>query len=314
MKAFVTGVAGFVGSHLTRELLARGHEVTGIDSFTDYYDPAIKRRNTANLERARIVEADLNEADLRSLLSGHDVVFHQAGQPGVRKSWGSDFREYISANIAATQKLLEAAVETPSLKRLVYASSSSIYGNAERYPTSELDRPEPVSPYGVTKLAAEHLCTLYAKNFGLPTVSLRYFTVYGPGQRPDMAFTRFTRAAVCDEEIVIYGDGTQVRDFTFVEDVVEANIAAGESTVQPGSIYNVAGGTSVDVNTVLKQLSEIAGHELRVRHEGKVSGDVWQTGGATTAIQTDIGWQPKVRLAEGLEAHYAWAQDTFGNA
>jgi len=237
-------------------------------------------------------------------------VFHEAGQPGVRASWGADFGRYATDNICATQRLLEAAVGAQRLRRFVFASSSSVYGEAERYPTEETDRPQPVSPYGVTKLAAEHLCTLYAKNYGLPTASLRYFTVYGPGQRPDMAFTRFCRAVHEGREIELYGSGEQVRDFTYVDDVVEANlrVAAAEPThVPPGTVLNVAGGASTTVNEVLELLGSISGKEVRVTRGAPVPGDVLRTGGSTGAIRRAIGWVPQVGLREGLEEQYRWA-------
>src|SRR5262245_64919423 len=222
--ALVTGVAGFIGSHLAERLLRDGVRVTGVDCFTDYYDPAIKRRN---LERARshpefaLVELDLGEADLAAL-PDVQVVYHQAAQPGVRASWGADFAIYTHHNVLATQRLLER-YRGSSLERFVYASSSSVYGDAERYPTDEGLLPRPLSPYGVTKLAGEHLALLYARNFGMPVVALRYFTVYGPRQRPDMAFHRFCRALLTGQAITVYGDGRQSRDFTFVADAVEAN-------------------------------------------------------------------------------------------
>src|SRR3954447_17924970 len=300
MRALVTGAAGFVGSTLSKQLLREGHEVVGIDVLTDYYEVSIKRGNLASIPEAGFTfhEADLNTADLSALLADVDWVFHQAGQPGVRMSWGKDFAVYVRQNIEATQRLLEAAKDAPRLQRLVYASSSSVYGNAERYPTSEEDRPQPVSPYGVTKLAAEHLCSLYAANFGVPTVSLRYFTVYGPGQRTDMAFTRFVRAAVLDELITIYGTGEQICDFTFVEDVVAANIAAASRPVPPGTVLNVAGGSNVSVNDTLAILSDLNGAPLRVEHSGSVKGDVFRTGGDTTKISELLGWKPEVTIEE----------------
>jgi UDP-glucuronate 4-epimerase len=315
MRALVTGVAGFVGSNLARQLLREGHEVVGIDVLTDYYEVSIKRGNLASIPATgfTFVEADLNTVDLTALLADVDWIFHQAGQPGVRMSWGQDFAIYVRQNIEATQRLLEAAKDAPNLKRLVYASSSSIYGNAERYPTSEEDRPQPVSPYGVTKLAAEHLCSLYASNFGVPTVSLRYFTVYGPGQRTDMAFTRFVRAAVLDELISIYGTGEQIRDFTFVDDVVAANIAAASTdAVPPGTVLNVAGGSNVSVLDTLRILSDLNGKPLRVEHTESVKGDVFRTGGDTTKITGLLGWTPTVTIEEGLARHLAWARETFG--
>ncbi len=314
MRALVTGAAGFVGSNLARQLLREGHEVVGIDVLTDYYEVSIKRGNLASIPETgfTFVEADLNTVDLTALLADVDWIFHQAGQPGVRMSWGKDFAIYVRQNVEATQRLLEAAKDAPNLKRLVYASSSSIYGNAERYPTSEEDRPQPVSPYGVTKLAAEHLCSLYASNFGVPTVSLRYFTVYGPGQRTDMAFTRFVRAAVLDDLITIYGTGEQIRDFTFVDDVVAANIAAANETVPPGTVLNVAGGSNVSVLDTLAILSAANGRPLRVEHTESVKGDVFRTGGDTTKITSLLGWKPTVTIEEGLARHLDWAKKTFG--
>jgi UDP-glucuronate 4-epimerase len=312
VKALVTGVAGFIGSNIARRLLADGHDVVGVDALTDYYDPQIKRSNLRRTDdpRFRFVEGDLNTLDLASLLADTEVVFHEAGQPGVRSSWGRDFGRYASDNICATQRLLEEARQSGSLRRFVYASSSSVYGNAERYPTEETDRPQPVSPYGVTKLAAEHLCSLYAHNYGLPTVSLRYFTVYGPGQRPDMAFTRFCRWVHAGSPIQLYGTGEQIRDFTYVDDVVEANLRVGDADtaqVPAGAVYNVAGGSSVSMNEVLELLGTISGKEVRVERSAAVPGDVLRTGGTTDAIRRATGWDPKVGLREGLEEQYRWA-------
>lgn len=312
MKALVTGAAGFVGSTLAGRLLADGHDVVGIDAFTDYYDPRVKRSNLRNLEspRFRLVEGDLNDLDLDPLTADVDVVFHEAGQPGVRASWGAEFGRYAADNVCATQRLLESAKGADHLRRFVFASSSSVYGDAVRYPCEETDLPQPLSPYGVTKLAAEHLCTLYARNYGVPTVSLRYFTVYGPGQRPDMAFTRFCRAVHEGREIELYGDGEQVRDFTYVDDVVEANLAvaaAEPSDLAPGAVVNVAGGASTTVNEVLALLGEISGTEVRVVRGAPVPGDVLRTGGSTHAIRKATGWLPKTGLREGLEEQYRWA-------
>lgn len=313
MKALVTGVAGFVGSTLARRLLSDGHQVIGIDSLSDYYEVSIKRRNLHSIPTPGFTfqHANLNDVDLRALLRNVDWVFHQAGQPGVRKSWGSDFSVYVRENVEATQKLLEAAKHSPTLKRLVYASSSSIYGEAACHPTPETARPQPVSPYGVTKLAAEHLCTLYAANFGVPTVSLRYFTVYGPGQRTDMAFTRFIRAAVLDEVIAIYGAGNQIRDFTYVDDIVAANVLAATQDVAPGEVFNVAGGSNVSVNDSLLILSRLSGGKLKIDYQDKVAGDVFQTGADTGKIETALGWRAEVGIEEGLARHLDWGQRTF---
>jgi UDP-glucuronate 4-epimerase len=309
VKTLVTGVAGFIGSTLARRLLADGHDVVGVDSLTDYYDPRLKRENLRDIEhpRLRLVEADLNALDLTALLAEVEVVYHQAGQPGVRRSWGSDFDGYALDNVCATQKLLEAALRAPQVARFVYASSSSVYGNALRYPTEETDRPQPLSPYGVTKLAAEHLCTLYAENYGLPTVSLRYFTVYGPRQRPDMAFTQFCAAVQAGAEITVFGTGDQVRDFTFVDDVVEANLRVAAADVAKGAVFNVAGGTSTTVNEVIELLAEISGTVPRVSRGAPVAGDVMRTGGSTRAIEAATGWAPTVALRDGLEEQYRWA-------
>jgi nucleoside-diphosphate-sugar epimerase len=306
LTVLITGVAGFVGSALARRLVASGEHVVGIDCFTDYYDPALKKANLATIpaDGLSFVDADLTTADLDELLAGVRVVFHEAGQPGVRKSWGQDFGSYVDANVLATQRLLEAATRARDLQRLVYASSSSVYGNATSYPTTEQDVPRPHSPYGVTKLAAEHLCTLYADNFGVPTVSLRYFTVYGPGQRPDMAFNRFIRAALADEPIKVFGTGEQVRDFTFVEDVVTANLLAAERDVAPGSVFNVSGGSDISVNEVLDVLARIAGRPLKVEREGTVAGDVQRTGGSAEAIRSALGWHPTIDVPTGLREQW----------
>jgi UDP-glucuronate 4-epimerase len=313
VKTVVTGVAGFVGSHLARKLLTDGHQVIGIDALTDYYDVDIKKRNLADLPNGNfsLYFDNINDVDLSAVLSGADWIFHQAGQPGVRTSWGSDFSIYVLENIAATQKLLEAAKACSTLKRLVFASSSSIYGNAEQYPTSETARPQPVSPYGVTKLAAEHLCSLYAQNFGLPTVSLRYFTVYGPSQRPDMAFTRFVRAALLDEVITVYGTGDQLRDFTYVDDIVRANIAVAANDVPAGSVFNVAGGSNLSVNEALATLGRLAARPLRIDYRNAVAGDVYRTGADTTRIEETVGWKASIPVEVGLAKHFNWGVEAF---
>ncbi len=312
MKALVTGAAGFVGSSISARLLAEGWDVVGVDAMTDYYEVDRKEENLARLGQGfDLVRAPLAEVDLDALLAGVDVVFHQAGQPGVRSSWGQDFATYLDANVAATQALLEAVRRAPHVSRVVYASSSSVYGDAERFPTSELDRPAPISPYGVTKLAAEHLCSLYASQFGLPTVSLRYFTVFGPRQRPDMAFTRFLTAAATGGQITVYGTGEQIRDFTYVDDVVEANLLAATSEVKPGTVLNVAGGTHVSVNEVLEEVAALAGGRLDVRRVARSDGDVTRTGGDATRAAEVLGWQPRVGIVEGLARQWEWVRDRF---
>ena len=313
MNVVVTGAAGFVGSHLSEALCDEGHTVLGIDCLTDYYDPSEKRRNLRSLaERPgfTFAESDLRSADLSSLLDGAAVVFHQAGQPGVRKSWSTGFNDYAEHNIKATQRLLEAAkaVKTP---RFVYASSSSVYGNALTYPVVESDLPMPFSPYGVTKLAAEHLCGLYAANWGVPTVSLRYFTVYGPRQRPDMAMRRLADAAVFGSPFSLFGDGRQVRDFTFVSDVVRANLAAWTADVPPGTVVNIAGGSNAEMADVIRIIGELAGSPVLLETAPKEAGDVRRTGGSIERAQTLLGWQPEVTLREGLAAQVGWSQAVF---
>jgi len=307
MRALVTGAAGFIGSHLCEHLLDRGAEVIGLDCFTDYYARAIKE---ANLEGPRtrrgfrFVEARIQDANLPALLDGVTHVFHLAAQAGVRKSWGRDFRTYTTNNVEASQHLLEACVGV-YLHRFVYASSSSLYGDAVAIPMREDALPQPVSPYGVTKLAAEHLCSLYHVNHGVPTTSLRYFTVYGPRQRPDMAFHRFFTAAAHGQPITLYGDGEQTRDFTFVADTVAATIAAGERGV-PGRAYNIGGGSRVSINNVLEIIGRTVGRELEIRREPAQKGDMRDTYADTTLARADLGYAPRVTLEEGLGDEYRW--------
>lgn len=309
MRAFVTGAAGFIGSTLVDRLLGDGHHVRGVDCFTPYYDPAAKRANLVGaIENPafEFVEADLRVRDPQPLIADVDVVFHLAAQPGVRLSWAEGFRLYDEHNILVTQRLLEAAKATPGLRRVVYASSSSIYGNAPTYPTNETDMPSPHSPYGVTKLAGENLCGLYAANWNVPAVSLRYFTVYGPRQRPDMAIHRLIEAGLTGERFSLFGTGEQVRDFTFVGDVVLANIAAGEADLVPGTVLNVAGGSQTKVNDLVTLAAETLGSEIPVTRMLGQPGDVERTGGATDLARTLLDWSPQVSLAEGLAAQVEW--------
>lgn len=305
----VTGAAGFIGSTLVDRLLRDGHHVRGIDCFTDYYDPAIKHRN---LEAARansrfeLIEDDLVGTDLQALLRDVDCCFHLAAQAGVRASWGREFRHYIHCNIDATQRLLEAARQS-GLPKIVYSSSSSVYGNARQMPMSEDALPSPLSPYGVTKLSAEQMCALYHHNYGLQVVSLRYFTVYGPRQRPDMAFHKFIRAGLRNEPIEVYGDGNQTRDFTFVEDVVEANIAAMRYT-KPLGIFNVGGGANVGLQYVVGLIEKAIDRKLRVEFKPPVHGDVRDTHADTRRVTTELGWRARVPVEEGIPAEAAWLQ------
>jgi nucleoside-diphosphate-sugar epimerase len=307
VKALVTGAAGFIGSHLTGALLDRGAEVTGLDCFTDYYPRFVKDSNLAvNAGRPgfRFIEGSLQHTDLAALLEGKTHVFHLAAQAGVRKSWGADFRIYTELNIDATQRLLEACVGR-TLHRVVYASSSSVYGDNVSIPMREDALPQPVSPYGVTKLAAEQLCYLYHANYKVPTTSVRYFTVYGPRQRPDMAFHKFIKAAITGRPLTVYGDGEQTRDFTFVTDAVAATVAAGDRGV-PGRAYNIGGGSRVSVNRLFEIIGRIHGAPLDIRREASQKGDMRDTFADSTLAKQDLGFAPKVSLEEGLEAEYRW--------
>ena len=312
MKALVTGVAGFIGSTLADRLVRDGVDVVGIDCFTDYYPRDVKERNLKSLlasPRFRLVEARLQDADLPRLLADRTHVFHLAAQAGVRKSWGRDFAVYTENNIAATQTLLEACVNAP-IERLVYASSSSVYGDNVTLPVREDALPQPVSPYGVTKLAAEQLCYLYHANYGVPAVSLRYFTVYGPRQRPDMGFHKFLRAVERNEPITVFGDGEQTRDFTFVADAVGATIAAGTRGV-PGRVYNIGGGSRVSVNQVLEIIGRVAGKSPIAAAAPAQKGDVRHTYADTSLARADLQFAPKVGLEEGLAAEHRWLVDTL---
>ena len=313
MRALVTGAAGFVGSTLVDALLAGKHEVVGIDCFIDYYPRTLKESNLSAAckhPRFRFVEASIVDAPLEPLLDGIDVIFHQAAQAGVRTSWGDDFRIYSDNNVFGTQRLLEAA-RAAGVKRVVYASSSSIYGDTDDLPMREASRPQPVSPYGVTKLAAEHLAWLYWQSFQLPTVSLRYFTVYGPRQRPDMAFHRFIKAVLKDEPIHLYGDGDQTRDFTYVDDIVAVNIAAATADVA-GKVFNVGGGSRTSVNEVIATIGAIVGREPRIQHHAPQKGDVRHTAADTSLARSLLGYTPRVSLREGLEREVAWVREAFG--
>ena len=308
MKAFVTGCAGFIGSTLAERLLADGADVVGLDAFTDYYPRPIKERNLSGAlkhPRFRFVEAEIQHVDLPAQLRDCTHVFHLAAQAGVRKSWGRDFGIYSTNNIEATQLLLESAKGMPALERLVYSSSSSVYGDRVPMPMREDALPEPVSPYGVSKLAAEQLCYLYFANFGVPTVSLRYFTVYGPRQRPDMAFHKFLRATIKDEPITVYGDGDQTRDFTFIADAVNANVLAATRGV-PGRVYNIGGGSRVSVNDVLAMIERVAGRRPRITLDPAQQGDMRHTYADTSRARAELGYAPTIELEAGLAAEYQW--------
>jgi UDP-glucuronate 4-epimerase len=306
--ALVTGCAGFIGSHLTESLLEDDVAVVGVDCFNANYG---RGQKLTNLRRAldydnfEFLPLDLSRGDLEDVIRGVDVVFHLAAEPGVRSSWGDHFTRYVTNNIVATQQLLRAMQGVPGA-RLVYASSSSIYGQAERMPTLESLVPDPVSPYGLTKLSGEHLCNVYHANFGLEVVSLRYFTVFGPRQRPDMAFNIFCRAALEGDPISVYGDGSQTRDFTFVGDVIAATRAAGTAAIDAGGAYNVGGGHRASLREVIETIGELAGRPLRVQYTSGQAGDVRDTGADTTKARLHLGFEPKTSLSDGLAAEFEW--------
>jgi UDP-glucuronate 4-epimerase len=300
MRYMVTGAAGFIGSHLTEALTARGDDVVAIDDFSDYYDPARKRLNCAAF-KVEAIDLAVDRLDF----SGLDGVFHLAGQPGVR-SFGSAFSLYVRRNILATQRVLEAA--SAASVRVVLASSSSVYGDAEAYPTRESATLWPRSPYGVTKLTCEHLADAYARSFGVQAIALRYFTVYGPRQRPDMFMQRVIEALLFGRTFEIYGDGKQTRSFTFVSDAVAATIAAMERGPS-GVVYNVGGGEEATVNEAIRLIERIAGKSLDARYAPAAPGDVKRTSADTGRIRSQLAWRPAVNLHDGLRAHWDWARE-----
>ncbi|MDR3687693.1 MAG: GDP-mannose 4,6-dehydratase [Coriobacteriia bacterium] len=318
--AFITGAAGFIGSTLADTLLERGWRVIGIDSFEDYYPRFFKNRNVVQAQgnpgytlheiSLLDLEGGADNELIRRELARADVVFHLAAQAGVRASWGSEFRTYTENNVNATQLLLEACREA-ELQRVVYASSSSVYGNTLDLPMREESRCQPFSPYGVTKLAAEHLCHLYWENFGLPAVSVRFFTVFGPRQRPDMGFHRFIKAGLEGRPIGVYGDGTQTRDFTFVGDIVEGLIAAGES--KSGTLFNLAGGHRVTLLETLGVIGEELGSPLELKFTGSQSGDVADTWGSLDRAREELGYEPMVQLREGVASEIAWMREMMAD-
>ena len=311
MRALVTGAAGFIGSHLSERLLSQGAEVVAVDCFTDYYPREIKERNLSALRgqpRWTFIEADLNAIDVRAQLEGVTHVFHLAAQAGVRKSWGRDFQTYTALNVDATQRLLDACVGLP-VERVVYASSSSVYGDDVPMPMREDAMVQPVSPYGVTKLAAEHLCHLYYVNHRVPAVSLRYFTVYGPRQRPDMGFNRFFAAVLNGQPLVQYGDGRQTRDFTYIADIVTATAAAAVRGV-PGRVYNIGGGSRVPLRDVFDMIARVTGRSIDITQQPAQKGDMRDTYADTSRARADLAFAPSVDLETGLRTMFTWMEAT----
>lgn len=306
MKILVTGCSGFIGSHLTKRLLENGHEVVGIDCFLDNYDIKFKKANLENISKSKYFSffpENILKIDLEKLLENVEYIFHQAALPGVRPSWGDKFDDYLKNNVLATQKLLEAA-KTKKIKKFIYASSSSVYGDAP-LPAREEGPCFPYSPYGLTKLAGEKLCYIYAKNYNVPYVILRYFTVYGPGQREDMAFHQFIKKIEQGQDIEIYGDGTQTRDFTYISDVIEANILALKKAPLQ-SIYNIGGGTKISVNEAIEILSETIGKKAKIKYLPRQKGDVFATLADINKAKQELGYQPQINLKEGLKEEVNW--------
>ena len=301
MRYIVTGAAGFIGSHLAEKLLSAGHDVLGVDSYTDYYERSRKERNAAGID---VLECDLADAPLSPILAGTDGIFHLAGQPGVRASWGDTFELYLRRNVRATQRVFEAAADAGV--KVVFASSSSVYGDAERYPTPEDVAPRPISPYGITKLACEHLAVAIGRARGLDSVALRYFTVYGPRQRPDMAFTAMLEALARSGTFRLFGDGSAARSFTYVGDAVEATIAAMQRG-RPGEIYNVGGGDEATMNEAIALAERISRRKLHVQRIGTAAGDVRRTRADVTKAAADLGWSPATPLEAGMRAQWEWA-------
>jgi len=310
MRYLITGVAGFIGSHLAEELLKQGIEVVGIDCFTDYYSRLIKEKNLSfprAYDEFKFIEADINDIELSGILSEVDGVFHLSAQAGVRASWGRDFDHYLHHNIRATQRLLEALKDFPQIK-MVFASSSSIYGDTDLYPTPENAKAQPLSPYGVSKLACEALCNLYHKNYGVQVVSLRYFTVFGARQRPDMAFHRFIQAVILKKPIKVYGDGSQSRDFTYIKDIVQGTILSMERG-RAGQAYNLGGGNQTQLIDAIKLIFKLMGKETEINFLPPEKGDVRNTLADTTKAKKELGFAPKGRLELGLQEEIEWVEE-----
>lgn len=314
MKCLVTGAAGFIGSHLCTRLLREGYEVLAVDSFTDYYSHELKEKNLAGLRAHKgfqFISQDLNTLDLNSLLQETPNIFHLAAQAGVRASWGDSFAIYTHNNISATQKLLEAA-RSNNINKFVYASSSSVYGACPELPMTETSPLRPFSPYGVSKLAAENLCSLYYMNYAVPTVSLRFFTVYGPRQRPDMAFHKFLKAVKYDQPITLFGDGKQTRDFTYIDDIIDANILALKQG-KAGEIYNTGGGNQKVLSEIFPILEEVCARKINIERIPSQKGDVPHTLASIKKAEQELDFKPKVQLSEGLKEEWKWIQKTYSN-
>lgn len=313
MKIVITGAAGFIGSHLSDALLDQGHDVTGIDDMDHTTEKRIKNENVKHLldhPNYRFVNVNLLQVDLNSYIGEAEAVFHLAGIAGVRNSWGASFSDYVQANILLTQKILEACKSAPNLKKLVYASSSSVYGGDSGPISSEQSPTKPISPYGLTKLAGEQLCSLYYRQYGIPFTALRYFTVYGPRQRPDMGFHRFMKAALLNQRLTIYGNGEQTRDFTFVSDVVKANISAMHYC-KHGTIFNIGGVETASINEVIREIEKLAGRELIIDYIDAQPGDPLTTRADITKARAELDYDPIVSLKEGMAQQWSYITDLY---
>ncbi len=311
MNCLVTGAAGFIGSALSEKLLARGHRVTGIDNFSPYYSETLKNANIRLLKKNgkfTFYRGDILRAELQQLIKGARYVFHLAAQAGVRNSWGEEFKIYTDNNILATQKLLEAAKEAGALKKFIFASSSSVYGDADELPVKETTPANPVSPYGVSKLAGEKLCLLYEKNYGVPASVLRLFTVYGPGQRPDMAFNIFIKRMLKGDPLPVFAGGSQTRDFTYIDDITEGMVLAARKSI-PGEVYNLGGGNRISLNGAIKVIEELAGKKAGVLRKGEAKGDVKHTWSDISKAKKQFGYSPKTGIAEGLKKEFEWLKN-----
>jgi nucleoside-diphosphate-sugar epimerase len=311
MRALVTGCAGFIGSHLTEALLDAGHSVVGIDCFNDNYGRAQKLANLRHVRewsRFEFVPIDLSRGELAEFVDSAEVIFHLAAEPGVRSSWGLRYERYLHNNILATQHILHACRGREDV-RIVFASSSSVYGSAQPgAPSAEHSPTRPISPYGQTKLSAEQLCSMHRAELGMDIVCLRYFTVFGPRQRPDMAFHRFLRAALRGEPIEVYGDGAQTRDFTYVKDIVAATLAAAAAPRLPVEAINIGGGSPTSLRAALDLVAELTGRPLDIHHAPREHGDARDTAADTTLARQLLGFVPQTGLELGLQAQLEWIE------
>lgn len=314
MKVLVTGAAGFIGSHLSEKLVSEGIEVIGIDSFLDYYPRQFKEKNLTNLKKSKnfkLIESSITEADLPAILSDINVVFHLAAQAGVRSSWGKQFSIYAKNNIEATQVLLEN-LKNCNIERFVYASSSSVYGDTSKLPMDEDDTPHPISPYGVSKLAGEHLSLLYYKNYSVPSVALRFFTVYGPRQRPDMAFHKFLKNIFEDKPIEVYGNGEQTRDFTYIADIVDATYSAAFANGAEGQVFNLGGGSRMKLKEILNIMQKLCGKEIKINYSETQKGDVKHTFANTAKAREILHFHPSTSVEEGIASEMEWIKEFYG--